>query len=108
MARESRLDRYLGSFEVTDLTDEDDVRILTQERAKSGSEVQSDLLFHLHLVDAVQVEFNRILGGHDIGFARIQGLQGGIKRVRFTGTGRPSDQNHSIRIRNVPFEFLKA
>src|SRR5688572_12911929 len=51
VARQRCFDRDLGSLEVPDLTDEDNVGILTQERAKGGGEVQSDLLLHLDLID---------------------------------------------------------
>src|SRR5687767_7420910 len=51
VTRERGLDGDLCGLEVTDLTDEDDVRILTKERAKGGGKVQSDLLFHLDLID---------------------------------------------------------
>ena len=30
---------------------------------------------HLHLVDAGEVELDRILGGHDVGFGRVELLQ---------------------------------
>ncbi len=53
-AGERGLDSDLGGFEVADLTDQDDVRILPQERAQGRGEVQADLLVHLHLVDAVR------------------------------------------------------
>ena len=43
VARERGLDRDLGRLEVADLADEDDVRVLPQERAQRGREVQADL-----------------------------------------------------------------
>ena len=66
VAGERGLDRDLGGLEVADLADHDDVRVLPQERAQRGREVQADLVVHLHLVDAVQVVLDRILGGADV------------------------------------------
>src|SRR5208282_6130788 len=49
-------------LKVSNLSDQNDVRILTEEGAERGSEVQSDLLLHLYLVDSSQLKFHRILG----------------------------------------------
>ena len=66
MAGERRLDRDLGGLEVTDLTDQHDVRILPQERPQGGREVEADRLLHLHLIDPDQLELDGVLGGHDV------------------------------------------
>ena len=63
VAGERGLDRDLRGLEVANLADHDDVRILAQESAQGGGEVETDVLVHLHLVDAVQVELDRVLGG---------------------------------------------
>ena len=52
VAGERGLDRDLGGLEVANLADHDDVRVLPQERAQRGREVEPDVLVHLHLVDA--------------------------------------------------------
>ena len=52
VAGQRGLDRDLGGFEVADFADQDGVRVLTQEAAKGGGEVEADALAHLHLVDA--------------------------------------------------------
>src|SRR5258706_272981 len=108
VAGERRLDGDLCRFEITDLADEDDVGILTQEGAKRGGKIEPDLLFHLDLIDALQVKFDRILGRHDICFRGVQRLQGRIKRIRLTRTRRSRDQNHPIRVGDRTLEFLKA
>ena len=66
MAGERRLDRDLGRLEVADLADHDDVGSCRRKARSAGGEVEPDLLVHLHLVDARQVELDRILGGGDV------------------------------------------
>ena len=69
---ECGFDGDLRRFKVANLTDQNDVGILAQEGAKSGGEVQPDLFFHLHLVDARQIELDRVFRRHDIGVDCIQ------------------------------------
>ena len=74
MTGECSFDGDFRCFEVADFADEDDVGILAQEGPEGGRKVQSNLLLHLYLVDAKQVEFDRIFGGHDVRVDRIQRL----------------------------------
>ena len=66
VTRQRGLDGNLRGLEVSNLTDHDDVGVLTQERAQCRGEVQADVFVHLHLVDADEVELDRILGGADV------------------------------------------
>ncbi len=59
-------------LKVADFADENDVGILAQEGTQRGCEVQADLLFHLHLVDSAQLEFDGIFRGHDVGVDRVE------------------------------------
>ena len=68
MSGERRFDGDLRGLEVTDLADQDDVRILPKERPQCGREIQADGFLHLHLIDPRQIEFHRILGRHDVHF----------------------------------------
>ena len=72
VAGESGLDGDFRGFKVADFADQNDVGILPQEGAQRGGKVQADLFFHLHLVDAAQLEFDRIFGRHDVGVGRVQ------------------------------------
>src|SRR5690606_32724495 len=91
VAGERRLDGDGSRFQVTDLTDHDDVRVLAQEGAQRRGEVQTDLGSDLHLVDAVQVVLDRVLGGHDVDLRGVDLGQGGVERGRLTRTGRAGD-----------------
>ena len=61
------LNRNLSRLEVSNLTDKNDVRILTKEGPQGGAEVQTDVVVHLHLIDAEEVVLHGILGGGDVG-----------------------------------------
>ena len=58
MAGEGGLHADLGGLEVADLAHHDDVRVLAQEAAKGGREVEADVVVHLHLVDPEEVELD--------------------------------------------------
>ena len=66
MTGECRLDGDLRRFEIADLTDHDDVGVLAQERTQRTREVQADPIAHLNLVNAWQVELDRVLRGGDV------------------------------------------
>jgi len=66
MAGEGGLDRHLGSFQVTDFTNHDDVRVLPHERAHTLRETEVDHVLHLHLVERWFDHLDRILDGAHI------------------------------------------
>ena len=105
MAGERRLHRDFRRLEVTDFADEDDVRILTQERAQRGGEVEADVLSDLDLVHAGEVELDRILGGHDVGLGRVDLRDRRVERVRLAAAGRPGDEHHAPRTLNRQLEL---
>ncbi len=53
-------DGNVGGFEIANLTDHDDVRILTQESLQCGGKGQAGLLIDVDLVDTRQVDLRRI------------------------------------------------
>ena len=63
---ERGLDGDAARLDVPNLTDHDDVRILPQERLERLGEGHADLGPHEHLIDAVDVVLDRVLGGHDV------------------------------------------
>ena len=66
MPRQRRLHRDLRGFQVADFADHDHVRVLTQDGAQHGGEIQPDLRLDLRLVDAAKLIFDRVLDRHDI------------------------------------------
>ena len=71
MASERGLDPDFRRFKVANLADQNNVGVLAQESPERGGKVQADLFFHLHLVDARQLELDRVFRGHDVGVNRI-------------------------------------
>ena len=66
VTRERRVDRDLERLRVADLADHDDVGVLPEERAQRAREREADLRLHVHLVDALDLVLDRVLGGQDV------------------------------------------
>src|SRR5688572_2755541 len=92
-----RLHRDLGSLEVADLADHDDVRILAQEGAQGSRKGESHLRVDIHLVDTAQHDFDRIFGGRDVAVLDVQDIQTRIERHRLAAAGRSRYQDHPMR-----------
>src|SRR5437899_295097 len=77
---------------------------------KTASEREIDLRFHVHLEDAWQFIFNRLLDCDDAPLHRIDRAQKAIQRSRFSAAGRAGEQNDSVRLgeqfANRPLLFL--
>lgn len=93
---ESGFDGDLGGFKVADLTDHDDVGVLAEEGAEGGGKVEADVFVLLDLVDAVEVEFDGIFGGGDVGIGFIEFGESGIEGGGFSRTGRARDKDHAV------------
>src|SRR5208337_1082416 len=100
MTCKRRLDGYFRRLKVADLSHQNDIGILAEERSQGRSKVQADLLFHLYLVDTGHLEFHRIFRGQDISIRAVQLGNGGIEGVGLAAARWTSDQNHSIRLEN--------
>ena len=60
VASQCRLDCQLGRFFVSNLAHHDDIGILTNQRTETAREVETDLRFHLRLIDMGNIVFDRI------------------------------------------------
>ena len=74
-------------FTVTDLTDQDNVRVLTQNGAQTSGKGHTGPQVNLGLADTGKIVFHRILNGHNIALLAIHLLQSRVERGGFTGTG---------------------
>ena len=66
VAGQRRLYGNFCRFEIADLADHDDVRVLSEKRAQTHCKVEPDLIVHLNLIDPVKIVFDRIFGGADV------------------------------------------
>ncbi len=98
VAGERRLDGDAAGLQIPDLADHDDVRVLPQERPQRRGERQADLVAHQHLVDPHQVVLDRVFGGHDVGFDRVDPLQRRVERGGLARAGRSGHQHHPVRV----------
>ncbi len=75
----SSIKGYPGCFIIAYLTDEDNIRVKPQERAKQSCKCQIDLGFYLGLHDSGKAVFNGIFGGYDFDAGVIDILEGSVK-----------------------------
>src|SRR6185437_12757606 len=72
VSSERGLDGDFRGFEIANLADEDYVGVLAQKGAERSRKVQPDRFLHLHLVNAMQLELDRIFGRHDVGIGFVE------------------------------------
>ena len=87
-------------FQISDLTDHDDVRILAQKGLQRDRESEARLFIHVHLVDAGKVDFRRVFSRGDVDARSVEHVQTRVERDRLTGTRRPCHQYHPVRTLN--------
>ena len=90
------LDGDVCSFQVTDFTDHDHVRVLTQKRLERSSKGQARLVIDVDLVDPRHVDFGRVFSGRDVDAWLIEDVQAGVERHRLARAGGAGHQNHAV------------
>src|SRR5690606_19075180 len=88
----------MRGFEIANLADHHDVRILAQNRAQAARERHLDFRVHLRLADPVDVVLDRILDGHDVARVVVDALERGVERRRLTRAGRTGDEQNAVRL----------
>ena len=106
MSGDGRLHRDGRRLPVTDLTDHDDVRVLTQNGAQRVGEGQVCLRVHLYLIHAVNIRLHRVLHGDDVHHIAVQLAESRIQRGGFTGAGGAGDQHDSVGVAQDLVEFF--
>ena len=61
-----RFECDLSSFQVADFAHHHHVRILTQEGAQRRGKAQANLVVDVDLIDALQVDLDRVFGSGDV------------------------------------------
>ncbi len=96
VSRQRRLNADLGGFQVPDLTDEDDVRVLTEEAAQGAGKRQTDVRADLRLNDPVDVVLHGVLGGKNLHVRLVELRESGIKGRGFAAAGWTRVDDDSI------------
>ena len=86
-----------GGLVVADFSDENDVRVVPQDRSQSGGERDADVGVDRDLDDAVDVVFDRIFGRDDLGFDVVEFIQRRVERRRLARSGGAGDQHDAVR-----------
>lgn len=95
MSRDRCLDREMGCIGITNLSDHDDIGILTQETPESIREIESDLRIDLTMIGSFDTVLDRIFEGGDIFFFGIEVGEHRVERRGLTGTGWSDDEDES-------------
>ena len=77
-----------GGLQVARLADQDDVGVLAQEAAQAAAKVRPISSLTWHLVDALEVVLDRVLGGHDVDVRGVDRVDRRVERGGLAGAGR--------------------
>jgi len=95
VSRDRCLNGEMCRIGVTNLSDHDDIGILTQETPESVREIESDLRIDLTVIGSFDTVLDRILERGDIFFFGIEIGKHRIQSRGLTGTGRSNDEDES-------------
>ncbi len=96
VARQRRLDGDLRRLQVADFPDHDDIGVLSEDVAQATGERQFDFRSNLHLPDAGQLVFDRVLHGQYVAFFIVQLVQRRVEGRRLAAAGRAGQQNDAV------------
>src|SRR5205823_12689094 len=99
MTRHRGADRDVCGFDVANLTNHHNVRVLPQNVTETFGKGQIDLWLHVNLRHARQPIFHWLFDGDDAALNGIDAAQEAIKRRRFSATSRAGEKNDSVRLR---------
>src|SRR5882672_4709002 len=96
MPRKGRLHSNLRRLKIANLADHHDVWILAQKGPKCVRKGETDLRFHLDLIDSFKLIFDRILNGEDLSIRRVQFKERRVESRRLSAPGRTRDQENAV------------
>src|SRR5437660_401762 len=85
---ESRANRDVGRFQIANLADHDDIRILPHDVAQPRSKCKPDLGIHMDLVNPVHLILDRIFYRDDLPNGTIDALERTVEGRAFSAPGR--------------------
>ncbi|MNE00985.1 hypothetical protein D3C80_934100 [compost metagenome] len=98
MTGQRRLEGHLGSLQVADLTDHDDVRVLAQQGAGAFGKAQVYGRMDLQLVEPGFNHFDRVFDGTQVDLRCGQVLEGCVQSAGLAGPGRTCDQDQAVAL----------
>src|SRR5262249_22018413 len=101
MSGQRRLDGDLRSLTVTNFTNNDLVRIVTQNRSKAAGKSQALLFIDWNLCDSPNLVFNQILNGENLILFISDFHERGIESCGLATAGRASHKDHTVRLADV-------
>ena len=100
VACEASLDGDLGGLEVADLSHQDHVGILAQDRAQPRGKREADLRLDLDLADSSEPDFHRVFDGDDVLVRIVDVRERGVECGRLPGAGGARHQNDAVAAPN--------
>ena len=104
MTGQRGLNRNLGGFVITNLTDHNDVRVLAHDGTQPRGKAEADLGFDVDLVDTAQLVLDRVLDGNDLFVGRVDFVQSPVQCGRLSAPGRSRHQDHAVGLGNHGLE----
>src|SRR6266404_1102101 len=83
-------------FAVADFADHDDVGILADDVAETGSEREPDLRVDVNLIDPIHLIFDRVLDGDDLPVVCVDAFERTIKRCGLAASGWSGYQKYPV------------
>ena len=96
MAGQGRLGRHLGGLTVTDLTNHDDIGVLTHQGTHPSSKGDINGTLHLHLVNTRHHQLDRVLDGTEVVLGAGQLAHTGVEGGGLTRAGRTGHQHDAV------------
>ena len=106
--RQSGLDGNIRNDTVTNLTDQYDIRGLSQHRPQYSIERQLNVISNLALIHPRKVVFNRVLRRNNLLVGLIKLLQSGVQRRSLAASGRASNQEDTVGPLDYLLELLEV
>ena len=98
MSRQRRLYGDTRCIDVSNFTDHDRIRIVSQDGTQSSGECKTDVRMHLKLSHPWNLLFYRVLHSQYPFVSRVTRNECGIERCALSRSGWPGDQHDTVRL----------
>src|ERR1700687_5262930 len=104
--RQRRLNRDVSCLIISDFTHENNVGRWPQHGPNDAREIQSDLMFHFHLIHAGQIVFDGLPRRYDLSIRPVRRVQCRIKGRCLARAGRAGNEHDAVRTFDDALEAL--